>query len=549
VESGLWEAAARAAPVAIYLFDEEGRIRLWNDAAARLFGWTEEEVLGSPDPTLPPKARAAFESLARSAGAAGAMLAGTRLVKSGGKIRVESVLAPVPRGSDPLRGWVVTARPAARRLRGDHAARLEAERAARIEAEGAERRARFLADASWLLDGTIACPAALEELARLAVPSIADRCWIHTFQRGTLSLVAEAAAASGAAGAEAAAEASDDGGEFEHRALTRAVRTGRPILVQHGGEAGPTDGLDSRGADAPGRLRSASVCAVPLMKGESVAGAITLALTSSGRRYSEADFELAEQLAARVARAVETARLYEESRRAVADRERLLAVVSHDLRNSLATVLLNASAILESPDEHLVDSPVGDQLQWIARSAEQMSRLISDLLDVSAIEQGRFSLDVSPQRVDRIIRDAVEMFGPLAAEKQIGFSWGGSEILPDVLADPQRLHQVLGNLIGNAIKFSPDGASLLLRADLANAEEVCFSVADAGPGIAPENLPDVFELYWQHDRERRGAGLGLAIAKAIVEAHGGRIWAETRANGGSTFRFTIPIARRQPPAS
>ncbi|MEX2572007.1 MAG: PAS domain-containing sensor histidine kinase [Gemmatimonadota bacterium] len=251
---------------------------------------------------------------------------------------------------------------------------------------------------------------------------------------------------------------------------------------------------------------------------------------------------LAADISARRRREEERGELLERERHAVHARERLLAVVSHDLRNSLATVLLNASAIIESPNPGAVDPSVRDQLQWIARSAEQMNRLISDLLDVSAIELGRFSLDPSPHSVRKIVRDAAEMYRPLTAEKGIGFTWEGASDLPDVRVDAGRIQQVLGNLLANAVKFSPPESSVVLRAEMHSPMEVRFSVQDTGPGIAPDHLPEVFELYWQGDRGRRaGAGLGLGIAKAIVEAHGGRIWAASELGRGSTVSFTVPI--------
>jgi signal transduction histidine kinase len=282
---------------------------------------------------------------------------------------------------------------------------------------------------------------------------------------------------------------------------------------------------------------------VPLTARGQVLGAITLAFGESRRQYGEADLEMAEELARRASFAVEAARLYRESRQAIRARERLLAVVSHDLRNSLATVLLNSSAVLESPAAGGVDPGILDQLEWIARSAEQMNRLISDLLDVSAIELGRLSIEPGPQKVAELIGDAAELYRPLAAERGIGVTWEVNGELPDVHADAERMHQVLGNLLSNAIKFSPPESWIRIQASAADAGGVCFSVSDSGAGIEAEQLPFIFDPYGQGRRLRRaGAGLGLSIARAIVEAHNGTIWVESAAGSGSTFYFVLPTS-------
>lgn len=238
----------------------------------------------------------------------------------------------------------------------------------------------------------------------------------------------------------------------------------------------------------------------------------------------------------------ETARRYRDTRRGVRARERLLAVVSHDLRNSLATVLLNVTAIIDSPAAAKVERSIREQLQWIARSAEQMNRLIADLLDVSAIESGRLTLERSRQAPQELLNHTVEMYRLIAAEQKIALAVRFEEGLPDAWADAQRIQQVLGNLLGNAIKFSPEGTTIELAAAAESPRELRFSITDQGLGIEPEHLPDIFGLYWRRRLSRTGAGLGLAIAKGIVEGHGGRIWAISEVKVGSTFTFTVPAA-------
>lgn len=226
-------------------------------------------------------------------------------------------------------------------------------------------------------------------------------------------------------------------------------------------------------------------------------------------------------------------------------RERLLAVVSHDLRNSLATVLLNASAVIAAAETAGIDASIRDQLEWIARSAEQMDRLISDLLDASAIELGRLSHHPSRHAVGRLLEVAIEGYARLAAESSIDLSSSVEPDLPDVLVDAGRIQQVLMNLLANALKFTPAGGSVHLQAEVHRPGWVRLSVSDTGPGIDSTDLERVFEPYWQGERagtRRAGAGLGLSIARAIVDRHGGRIWVDSAPGVGSTFSFTLPAA-------
>lgn len=269
-------------------------------------------------------------------------------------------------------------------------------------------------------------------------------------------------------------------------------------------------------------------------------GLMIIAADITGRR--RLDLERLDLLD-REQRARETAEEAERrAREAVRARERLLAVVSHDLRNSLATVLLNSTAILDAPRDSSLSEAELEQIQWVVRSTEQMSRLISDLLDVSTIESGRLSVEPMPQRVEPILREALEMCRPVATEKGIGCCSTIEDGTPGVLVDSERIQQVLANLLGNAIKFTPDGGEIQVRVSGIGGE-VQFMVADTGQGVPAEHLDSIFELYWQGHRGRQmGAGLGLAIAKAIVDAHGGRVWAESELGRGSAFYFTVPAA-------
>jgi signal transduction histidine kinase len=218
----------------------------------------------------------------------------------------------------------------------------------------------------------------------------------------------------------------------------------------------------------------------------------------------------------------------------------VLAIVSHDLRTplnaiSLGTLLLEDSSQPEESKSHV--------LEIIKRAASRMERMIKDLQEVSRLDSGR-TLRVEPRPVDlaSLLREGCEALHIQAGAKEQQVSCELPESPVAVWADPDRIGQVLGNLIGNAIKFTPLRGHIALRGRR-EGREVLVSVTDEGPGIPGCDLERVFEPYWQAGRTARlGAGLGLKIAKGLVEAHGGRIWAESVLGAGTTFSFTLPIA-------
>ena len=179
--------------------------------------------------------------------------------------------------------------------------------------------------------------------------------------------------------------------------------------------------------------------------------------------------------------------------------------------------------------------------QTILRSAGQMDRLIADLLDLAQIRAGKLAVEQKPQDVEGLIREGVEMLRPLAAKKDLKLDGMTSTGL-QVRCDRERVFQILANLVGNAIKFTSEGGSISIEAQI-TGHEVRFSVRDTGQGISEEELPRVFDRFWQAQRmNRAGIGLGLCIAKGLVEAHGGRLWLESKLGAGTTFFFTLPLA-------
>jgi sigma-B regulation protein RsbU (phosphoserine phosphatase) len=249
---------------------------------------------------------------------------------------------------------------------------------------------------------------------------------------------------------------------------------------------------------------------------------------------------------------------------AVRARNDVLHVVSHDLGNFLSAIVVNATVVLRQlPEEG--DGPVPQaraRVDGIRDLARQMQRLRQDLLDVASIDAGRLAVAAEATDAAELLATAREQLAPLAEQKGVRLVVDAAEGLPHVRADRERILQVLANLVGNAVKFTPEGGCVTLAASLAIAEEgsvgeesgdvassdgdadaVAFSIADTGCGIAAEHVPHVFDRFWStREGTIGGAGLGLAIARGIVEAHGGAISVQSEPGRGTTFRFTLPAA-------
>ena len=217
-------------------------------------------------------------------------------------------------------------------------------------------------------------------------------------------------------------------------------------------------------------------------------------------------------------------------------REDVLGVVAHDLRNPLNLIQMTAELMI---DEVLPLAKRKEMLDIALRAAKQMNRLIDDLLDTVRLQAGRLSLDVEEVSVEAIMKQAEETYRPLAQRRHLHFETAAQDGAM-VRADPARVSQIVGNLIGNAIKFSREDGSVKLRAT-SEDKQVVFQVVDDGPGIPPDNMSHLFDNFWQaRKNDRRGVGLGLAIVKELVEAHGGKIWVESQVDHGSTFSFSLP---------
>src|SRR5262245_52207732 len=279
---------------------------------------------------------------------------------------------------------------------------------------------------------------------------------------------------------------------------------------------------------------------IPLLRDGNIIAAIVLFSCSSSRIYGAADLYLAEELARRAAASIENARLYFLARRAIKSREEVLAIVSHDLKNPVTVIGLVAKMLRQSGELEMAQ--VAEYSKKIERAVDKMLQLISEISDSSKIENGTFSVTPQAETLKNIILPAIDGMKPLAEAKQQTIECHIESNVPEVAADGPRVAQVLSNLVSNAIKFSRKGCKIVVSArEQDNSIVVC--VSDDGPGIARENLSKVFDRYWQSEETKRaGVGLGLAIAKGIVEAHGGKIWVDSELGKGSSFFFTLPLA-------
>jgi PAS domain S-box-containing protein len=232
----------------------------------------------------------------------------------------------------------------------------------------------------------------------------------------------------------------------------------------------------------------------------------------------------------------EILRAYEEARQAVLERDNVLAIVSHDLRNPLNAITM-ATSLLQ---DDIPEAKKQGQVNLIRRATDQMTRLVRDLLDASQLEAGGLGVALRACPAGALVHAAVEFLTPLAEARSLTLR---SEVRTDagVRADLDRIHQVFVNLVSNAVAHTAAGGEVVVRAEPGEPGEVRFSVEDSGTGILPEHLPHLFDRFWQARKSgRAGAGLGLTIARGIVEAHDGRIWAESEPGRGSTFHFTLP---------
>jgi PAS domain S-box-containing protein len=514
---------------AIISVDEHFVITLFNRGAETIFGYTAAEVLGQPlDTLLPDRFRHAhthhMRSFAASPVAARRMgerqeILGRR--KDGSEFPAEASISKLDLFGAAI--YTVVLRDITQRKR-------------------VERSQRFLAQAGAILASSLDYEKTLASVAALTVPELAD--WSVVYIRDDDGSVRRIKIAH----ADPTKRQLVD--QLLRYPLDRrtphpvfpVLETGMPEVLNEVGESFVRAlSLTEEHRRLYENLGLGSMLVVPLVAHGETRGAMGF-FSERPRRYGPDELALAQELGVISALAVDNARLYRNAQSAVAARDDLIAVVSHDLGNPLSAIRIGTSLLLNSIPPAEQESGGWKHLEFIRQSAQQMESLINDLLDVKRLDAGKVTLHVRDLRVADVVREVLEVFGPIAGEKQQALETQCGDGLPPIEADPQRIVQVLSNLVSNAVKFTPAHGTVTLSARQAG-EYVLFSVRDTGPGIPPEYVQHVFDRFWQATKDgKKGLGLGLAIARGLTEAHGGTIWVESEEGEGATFLFTVPVA-------
>jgi PAS domain S-box-containing protein len=506
----------------------DGTITAWNHAAERMYGYTSAEALGQSIQLIVPSDRreeesAVFERIRR--GERVEHFETLRCRKDGTCIPVSLTVSPIRIDG----GTVIGASKIARDI---------------SEQKRASQRAAFLAEVGAVLGTSLEYLTTLKTVANLAVPSIADWCAVDivTDDRKLERLAVAHVDPAKIDLARTIRSRYEDSG-FPYSAAS-VVRTGTPAMVKE-----VTDDMlvaAARGdAERLALVRSLglrSFIIVPLTARGRTLGALTLATAESGRLYTDDDFRFARDVAFRAALAVDNARAYDDAQSANRLKDEFLATLSHELRTPL-NAILGYARMLQSG--MLPAEKHAHALHTVERNATALTQIVEDILDVSRIISGKIRLNIQSVDLPAVVSDAVESIMPAAEAKQIRVQTILDPRAAPVSGDPDRLRQIVWNLVSNAVKFTPKHGVVQVRLERVSSH-VEIVVSDTGIGIAPDFLPHIFERFRQADsgttREHAGIGLGLAIVRHFVELHGGTIHAASGGpERGSTFRVRLPV--------
>jgi PAS domain S-box-containing protein len=521
------DAIVENVPLMLFIKDSTSlRFLRFNRVGEELLGWPRETITGKSDYDLWPRSQAEFF-----------VKKDRETLKSGKIVDIpEEEIQTRYRGVRILHTKKVPIRDS-----GGHPICLLGISEDITERSRIEKEQRFLAEANVALSASLDYEQTLALVTRLAVQHVADWCAVDLIdEHKRLRRVSLACADPAKAPVRAVLERTPPSHNLPDLAWS-VMEGGRPIIVEH-----VTPEFFESIAQGPEHLQAlratgvTSAMGVPLeMRGQTL-GVLMFGSSTPSRVYGQEDLRLARALADRAAVAIENARLYRESVNATELRDHVLGIVAHDLRNPLSVILLQVDALKRPGPEP--ERRYQKPREVIHDAAHRMSRLIQDLLDVALMESGQLTIQPARLSARELIAGAVDVQRPLASSSSLELRLDVDHDVPEVWGDRDRLLQVFENLIGNAIKFTEPGGSVVVGAT-SRDRDVVFRVADTGSGIAPDDVPRVFDRFWQATRPgRQGAGLGLPIAKGIVEAHGGRMWVESTPGEGTTLSFTIPKA-------
>lgn len=556
VERARYRELFEFAPTPYLVTDPEGIIREANRAAATLLGVPADRLVGQAAATyIPEEERAGFDlRLERfRLGAAGCEWEG-RVCPRGPEaeepaVPVDVVARPIRAADGHATGvrWILRDL-SQKRLLAERRRALTREQAAREAAERAAWRASFLEHAGELLARSLDPVVSLQRAAQVVVSEFADGFAAYLDRDGRLRRVA--LAFRDPAAREALADFETRFGlapEDPNGWLARAIDGGRGLAFPSRRVADGTPASETKSASPdPSAASPRRGMMLPLAGSGGrapVRGALVFLDAGDGPGFGLEDYVLAQELAQRIALDLENCRLYERTQSALAAREQLSSIVSHDVRNALQLIALHTDFLLEERPEAPRGGTIREHLEPVRRTVERVRHLIEDL-EWGPGDDGSLRMAMEPVDLPSLLSETGELFRQLAEDSgiQLRLEVEG-EVLP-VLGDRERLMQVLSNLVGNALRYTDRGGWITLRAS-AGASHVRCVVADSGSGISEGELETVFEPGSHGHDGRAGTGLGLAISRKIVEAHGGRITAESRLGVGSRFTFDLPVADRE----
>lgn len=424
------------------------------------------------------------------------------------------------------------------------ARRLIREQEARRAAEASARRSRFLAEASAVLSEPLDHAVTLSTLASLCIGEVADWAVIYVVdEHGALERLEVAHRDPDKAEAVRSLREQPISMGGSHPVI-EVLRTRSPLLIKTvDADRLASVAQDERHLELLRQLGVESLMLVPLVARDHELGAIALISSDPRRKFSEEDFAEANELALRAALAIDNARLYQEAQLANQAKSHLLAVISHDLRTPLNSIVGHADLLAMGIPDKLSDG----SLQWVERiqvAASHLLYLIDELLSFARLDAGREELHLMEVDAKGIVDDVAAVVEPLALEKGLDFHLIVPAEPVAVRTDPDRLRQILLNLLGNAIKYTQNGE---VRLELCPAAEhgLEFHVRDTGMGIPPEHLGRIFEPFWQVDPSQRGSnggtGLGLSVVRGLAQLLGGEVTVDSAIERGSRFSIRLPM--------
>jgi PAS domain S-box-containing protein len=517
---------------AIVSIDSEQRITQFNEGAEKIFGYAKAEALGTPlEMLIPERFRAAHRrhvaqfadspDVARKMETRGAPIVGLR--KDGGEFPADAAISKLEVGGTRVLTAIVRDFTEQKRI---------------------EDEQRLFAEVGTVLASTLDHNEMAARVTEIAVQRFAYCCLVDLVDGpGEMRRLSAASRDRSRPGlCEVLRRVPRE--PSQPPLLESVFASARPLLIRR---PAPSDvaalAYGRERVDALDAIDFELLMIVPLRARGRLLGAITFLSSALYSFEPDTDLRIAQDIAQRVAFAVDNARLYSEAQRATRVRDDVLSIVAHDLRNPLSMIQVEATLLAAGDGPHAANWI--KSLEHIQRAATRMNRLIQDLLEVTRMEAGPLSVEPRTISAGQVAADAAAAHRLLASAHALELRLEMPPDLPDLRADRDRLLQVFENLIGNAIKFTPKGGCITIGAARQDAS-VRFWVGDTGPGIPAEDQPRLFDRFWQARTVKGGgAGLGLPIVKGIVEAHGGRVWVESAPGKGATFVFTIPTAQTQ----